>query len=122
MSNWIHRLLKPHCQECRDEKRDSHICKSCETLQAQLELANFEKRQLLDRILAKPEVEVAKPPIEMTRPLNIPWGVRRQMLEAEDREKARLMRQAPKPEPIPTEDLEKDLNLAATEREAEGKG
>jgi hypothetical protein len=53
--------------------------------------------------------------MEISVPKNIPWNVRRQMLEREDRERAKLMKAAPKPESV--EDLEKELDLASTQRE-----
>lgn len=94
-------------------------CKSCETLIKQLEIANYEKKQLLDRILEKPTIIEKSPTNEVIiPPRNVPWNVRRQMMEAEDREKARLMREVAKP--ISTEDLEKELDIAATQREQEG--
>ncbi len=116
--NWIHRLFNPHCPDCKEEREDSMVCESCETLKQQLEIANYEKKQLMDRILEKPALE-SKPELrEVTVPRAVPWPVRRQMLEAEDREKARLMREAPKP--VSTEDLEKELDIAAKAREAQG--
>ena len=80
-------------------------CNSCETLRGQLESVNFEKKILLDRLL-NPTVPVAPEKIEYEpiKPKNIPWVVRRQMLEEEDREKARLMRQK-------TEELERELKI-----------
>ena len=113
MSNWVHRLFNPHCEHCLDER----VCKSCETLKEQLESVNHEKNKLLDKLLTPPVAEVVAGPVrEVTTPVNVPWNVRRQMLEREDRERAKLMRNAP----IPTEDLEKELNIVSTEREAKG--
>jgi len=118
-SNWIHRLFNPHCEHCQEEREDSKVCESCETLRRQLEISNFDKNKLLDRLLEKPGPE-SKPELrEVTRPQSIPWAIRRQMLEREDREKAKLMAQAP--QPIPTEELEKELDVAAATREAESK-
>ena len=114
-SNWFHRLLNPHCPHCVEEYEKDLVCPSCEILKQQLDVANLEIRRLLDKILEKPEPEPVREPPQITIPRNIPWSVRRQMLEAEDREKARLMKEAPKP--VSTEDLEKELNIAATERE-----
>ena len=113
--NWFHKFFNPHCEACHDEKESSQVCKSCETLKEQLEIVTQEKNRLLDRLLERPAVETSAPPVEITKPHNIPWVVRRQMLEREDRERAKLMREAPKP--IPTEDLEKELNIVAEERE-----
>jgi len=118
MSNWIHRLLNPHCPHCAEEYERDMVCPSCEILKQQLDVANLEIRRLLDKILEKPQPESIKPPPEITPPRNVPWSVRRQMLEAEDREKARLMREAPKPT-VSTEELEKELNIAAAARETE---
>lgn len=110
--NWIHRLFNPHCPECHSEM----ICNSCETLKMQLEIVNHEKQKLLDRLLTPPVVETVVQPVrEVTAPVNIPWNVRRQMLEREDRERAKLMQAAP----IPTEDLEKELNIVSANREKE---
>jgi len=101
-------------------KHEEVICQSCETLKKQLEIANYEKRQLLDKLLAPPPIIEEKPPIPVSIPRSIPWNVRKQMLEREDSEKAKLMRDAPKPDSIiSTEELEKELNLAAKTREAE---
>lgn len=118
MSNWFHRFLNPHCPHCIEERQDSKVCPSCETLKEQLDRANYENDKLLDRILVKPTIETIKEPSKIQIPTkSIPWGVRRQMLEAEDREKAKLMREAPKP--VSTEDLEKELDIASAQRELE---
>lgn len=105
---FFHRLFNPHCEHCREERQETKVCSSCETLRQQLEIANHEKEKLLERILEKPEPEVNTQPIPVTQAKNIPWNVRRQLLEAEDRVKAKLMRDAPKP----IEELEKDLGVA----------
>jgi len=114
-SNWFHKFFNPHCSHCREELEYARVCLSCETLRAQLEISRIENKRLLDRILEKPETEAPRVPMEVTVPKNIPWNVRRQMLEAEDRERARLMREAPKPTSV--EDLEKELDIAGKERE-----
>lgn len=115
MRNLIHELLNPHCEHCKSEREESRVCASCETLKEQLERTNHEKRQLLDRLLEKPEKEA--PPVlrEISKPVNIPWNVRRQMLESEDRERAKLIAKAP----ISTEELEKELDVASEKRENE---
>jgi hypothetical protein len=107
--------LKPHCPDCKEERENSKVCSSCEILKQQLESVNYEKNRLLDRIMEKPIPEVVSKPMEPTRPVNIPWNIRRQMLESEDREKAKLLAQAPKP--ISTEELEKELDVASEKRE-----
>jgi len=101
MINWLHRLLNPHCEHCADEKREAKVCGTCEVLQLQVEKLQYTNDQLMSRILnpsnleTRPvvnEVNEAKLPTS-----HIPWRVRQQLLEKEDREKARLMRDAAKP-------------------------
>jgi hypothetical protein len=94
--------------------KENRVCQSCETLKEQLDRANYENQRLLDKLVfTEPKVEISSKPVEV--PIrNIPWHVRRQMLEAEDRERARLMREAPKP--IPVEDLEKEMEIAEETR------
>jgi hypothetical protein len=126
---WIHRLLNPHCEHCaaerkeqielerlarideREEIKDSTHCESCDTLRRQLEIRNHEYDLLLNRLLAKPEPVVEdKTPVEVSRPRNIPWRVRQQELEAADRERARLLKDAPKPvSELTTDELEKEV-------------
>lgn len=81
-------------REYLDIRRDSSsYCKSCETYKEQLAIANHEKKILLEQILVKPEVKVtpqeAQPQAIM--PKMIPWHIKRQMLEAEDRAKAAVI-------------------------------
>lgn len=86
-------------------------CKSCEVLQRQLEIVNFEKKQLLETILEgnKPKIEtVTIAPSEPIKPRNVSWAVKRQMLEQEDRKRAILERE--KQEEI--EKLEKEVGIS----------
>ena len=68
----------------------------------ELERLRLENDKLLNAILEKPKV-VEEKQIDTSelKPImpgkHLPWAMRRQMLEAEDREKARLMKEAPKP-------------------------
>lgn len=118
MFQWIHHLLNPHCLECLAQREAEKICKSCEILQYEVERLRSENERLLSRILEKPEVTiertVAPEPIAAP-PRRVPWAIRRQMLEAEDREKARVMANAPQPQS--TEELEKELDIATAARE-----
>ena len=119
MSNWFHRFFNPHCPHCAEELKDELVCPSCETLKTQLERLTYENTKLLDRLLKEPEkVEVSQKPVEVTVPRNVPWNVRRQMLEAEDRERAKLMKAAP--QPVSVEDLEKELDIAEETRTQAG--
>ncbi len=117
MFTWIRELLEIR-YEFKSRKAGLHkVCQSCETLKQQLEIANYEKRALLDRLLKEPEKETIKEKRVTTIPRTVHWNIRRQMLEQEDREKAKLMREAPKPQA--TDDLEKELNIASANRESE---
>lgn len=137
MIGWIHRLLNPHCEHCLrlqliregkldildrldEAKREEKNCESCDTLRRQLEIRNHEYEQLLQQILNPPKPEVVQQkPVDVTRPTNVPWRLRRQMLETEDRKAAELMNKAPKPQEVPptvtggsdVEQLEKELGV-----------
>lgn len=110
----------------REVKHEEVICKSCETYREQLEIANYEKKQLLDRIMEKPITEPERttaPELTAVRPKTIPWHVRQQMLEREDREKARALRSAASPDSqikdkTDINELEKELGVAQQERES----
>src|SRR5262245_60112860 len=91
---WLHHLLEPHCPVCIAEREDNKVCQSCETLKTQLEIANYEKKQLLDSLLRprEPDMQVALQIPKEVFPRSIPWRVRQQMLEAEDRKTAEMLR------------------------------
>lgn len=82
-------------------------CPTCEVLRTQLDIEQAEKKYLLEKLLAK-DIPVEKPLSDEAKipikPSYIPWRVRQQMLEAEDREKARVMREK-------TEELEQELGI-----------
>ena len=103
------------------EWREIRHCESCDTLRQQLEIANYEKQQLLNKLLTPPAPVIESKPLEVTVPRTVPWNVRRQMLEREDREKARSLRNAAAPDSEidkkSTEELERELDLATAERE-----
>lgn len=142
MFKFFHHLLNPHCPDCEHQLE----CPSCEMLQKQLDIANYEKRQFLEAILnaSKPRVEVTNTPpdIKLNEVVNkfTPWRVRQQQLEAEDRQKAIILKQKMnemdaveksnettkvKEEPtqevdVEISELEKEMGLAEAEREANG--
>lgn len=100
-------------------------CVSCDTLKEQLSHKNWECEQLIKQITTKPDAPKVEPPIEITKPRYIPWNARRQMLEAEDRERARALRNAAQPDAssladkTDTEALERELDIASKTREGE---
>ena len=85
-------------------------CETCEVLRFQLDESNRERKELLSRALAPAQTEPLSTPVEELEPIKgqfIPWRVRQQMLEAEDRAKAKLMQD--KVNEIA--DLEKELGI-----------
>jgi hypothetical protein len=71
-------------------------CASCELLRDLLEKSEGERRELTHKLVEREKPEL---PIQQTeefqpiKPQHVPWRVRREMLEAEDRKQAALMRQ-----------------------------
>lgn len=90
MWQWLRELY-----EINAEFRENRLhCKSCETLRLELDRCNREKSQLLSNLIApKPEEPKREPPL-VTAPLKLgtPWIVKQRMLEAEDRQKAKIIR------------------------------
>jgi len=86
------------------------VCKICETLREQLDKSERERTELLHRLLDKDKPESS---IQLTdelksiQPNFIPWRVKQQLLEAEDRKKAELMRNKDKE----ISELEKELGI-----------
>ena len=125
--NWYKQWLEIRVESKEKQillKQENNICNSCETLKQQLEIVNYEKRQLINRILEKPESEPEREfaPIPKELPKVVPWHIRRQMLEAEDRKKAELLRKAPKSDTeikTDVEQLEREMDIATAIREAE---
>lgn len=118
--DWYQQFL-----DIRQTHRAEKVCESCETLKSQLATANHEKAILLSRIMEKPEPVVERtvaPTMQHVIPkAAMPWKVRQQMLEANDREKARAIRDAPKPDTPSKEDIadfEAEVNNAERAREA----
>lgn len=94
MFKWLHHLLNPHCSHCMELEREKSVCYSCETLRTQLTEANYEKKQLLMRVLNQGNVINAVPSVEEDEPLkqipakHLPWPAMRARLEEQDRLKA----------------------------------
>jgi len=90
MLKFLHHLFNPHCEDCRLERE----CKNCEVLRSLLEAEKFEKKQLLNAILERDKLAVAEMPSEIKpiMPKQVPWAIRRQMLESEDKKAAELLK------------------------------
>jgi len=97
------------------------ICESCETLKMELAHLHQDNQRLMDRLLEKPTAPVERTGDNVTPILprrGVPWNARRQMLEANDKHAAQLMKNAPKPQPNVTD--EEDTTLKELESEVLG--
>lgn len=97
MLKWIHKLLNPHCPHCIEEIELSNHCETCEVLKLELSHLRSERDILLNRLLNNNEQpnqgqeESNFKDMQLLRPGHIPWRVRQQALEREDRSKARIL-------------------------------
>ncbi len=113
MLKWIHHLFNPHCPECKLDRQDEQFNPLVETLRSELASARHQNEQLIKQIIALTSPIIAAPITESQQapvPLDaktIPWRVKRQMLETEDRQKAEVLRR--KNEEL--NELEKELDL-----------
>lgn len=118
--NWYSQWL-----ELRAQYKEPKLCESCETLKQQVEHLRQDNDRLLTRVLTPVVVterpEVIPDNITPLRKGHIPWNVRKQSLEAEDRQKAKLQRDSPKPvaADTSTEELEQEVLNAEQERESQ---
>lgn len=75
-------------------------CNTCDVLRDQLEQSNVERRELLQKLLdrgvAEPAPSLVSEELKPITPQFIPWRVKQQMLEQEDAQKAKLMREKQK--------------------------
>lgn len=84
----------------------------------QLATCNTQINNLIEKLTKhdKEIIESAPPEMSLQRGM-MPWAVKRQLLEAEDRAKASALRKAGKPDTV-VDALEKELNVA---QEQEGR-
>lgn len=114
MFTFFHKLFNPHCPHCLDLERENKVCQSCETLKLEMARLRDENLRLLELLLRKP-IEEPEPNTSELRPLpnlnkHISWNVKRQMLEAEDKARAKLITSNPiLSTKESTEDLEKEI-------------
>lgn len=125
MLKWLHHILNPHCPHCIDEAKEKSVCNGCEILKLENARLVQVNRDLLNRLL-NPITPTIPTGVEQEQPVpinkfksHIPWTMKRQLLENEDRHRASLLKEANKQstkEEI--EELEKELDLATEKREA----
>jgi len=114
---WYKELLEiKYEREAR--KKDLQFCQACETLKLQLAIANDERRMLINKLTDKPEVTESKIDTNILHPINparMNWNVRRQHLEAESREQAKILKQ--KQDETNSNKSDKALTVHEIERE-----
>ncbi len=75
--------------------RELNYCEACETLKLQLAIANEERKMLINKLTDKPEITEPKADDNVLKPLmpnRMNWNTRRQILESEDRERAKIIK------------------------------
>ena len=110
---WLFRLLNVNPVE--------PICATCEVLKEQVAYLRYQNEQLLKGILEAPKDEMqpaVAPPhheeeLEAIKPKIIPWHVRKQMLESEDRQKAMLLKKSAEDRAAAINELEGRLKVNA---------
>lgn len=105
--HWLIHLFAVHCEECNHAKE----CKNCEVLRSLLETEKYEKQQLFIKLFdaqnkpeEEPELDIDYSRLKEISRKYQPWKMRQQLLQDEDREKARAIRE-----------LEKEVGINASE-------
>ncbi len=94
MFNWLRELMELRAEFRLRRLNDEAIqCETCEVLKMTLAQVNREKEVLLNRLLAGSVEDLPKtPPVpEPIQSRFVPWKMKQQMLEVEDRQKARVL-------------------------------
>jgi len=92
--------------------KEPEPCQSCEVLRELLASTLHEKNKLLQLIVPAKEAEVEPEELKEVKPRFVPWAVRKQMLEKEDREAAKLKRNFESTS-ADIEELEKELDIVS---------
>lgn len=118
MINFFHKLFNPHCEHCIADAREAKHCNTCDILRMELARTQAENRILLDRILEKPSLVIDKAPSPELMPImpkqHLSFTAKRQMLEENDRQSAKLKRDNESKTNV--DELEKELNVAEKAR------
>lgn len=122
---WMHHILNSHCAECKVEREEREHCKNCDTLKELLEVEKFEKRELLKQLLKEPEI-TPEVRYEATKkelmPKTIPWRVKRELLEQEDRVRAQVLKRSQGEQKQSIENLESELGVTENGQYSNGYG
>lgn len=122
-------IFSSECKTCevlkdqlRVERERVKECPTCESLRTQLERVQAENTRLMNHIINPPKLEGRTEAPETPLPIppkTLPWNIRRQMLEAEDRRKAEILRQREQEltESKQIDELEKELQIKEQQAE-----
>lgn len=74
-------------KQIRSEFFQPPVCASCEALKETVNSLQYQNGQLLAALTHKPEIvqPVIDPNLKPMMPRRVPWGVKRQMLESQDK-------------------------------------
>jgi hypothetical protein len=93
--NYFHHLFNPHCEHCKS----LNFCSSCENLKEILNAERINNKRLLDTIIELTQPKSIPEPksiegVEPVRATNyVPWRVRKNMLEQQDRRDAQITKE-----------------------------
>jgi hypothetical protein len=105
----------------KEKLKELDYCESCESLKLQLATVNEQNKYLLNKLTETPEPE--KTPdtsnLKPLLPMHMSWSAKRQMLESESREEAKIrankVREMSSPatatEKLTVEQIEKELGV-----------
>ncbi len=117
---FFHEIRNPHCEHCTEELMSDPVI---EELKTELAAIRYERDRLLKYILEEPKStstngvlpsddgNTKEDELKPIQPKVVPWHVRRQMLEEEDRQKARQLEEFKKEQADAINKLEKELKL-----------
>lgn len=127
---FFHHLFNPHCEHCKEEREDSRICTSCESLKYQIESLTYQIQKLLEALIqATAKETTAQAPVDISSlkpitPRSIPWSLRKQQLETNSLKEAMKLQEQEQQSEVrvratnealavkTTEELEKSLGVS----------
>lgn len=124
MTNFFHKLLNPHCEHCREQEELEFQRRTFNPIIEHLkdEIARLQRHNdlLMQKLESVKQNDVtveattnSEPPVPI-RPNRTPWIIKQRELEAEDRNKARVLRKLQEAgidldRPMPLSDLDKEI-------------
>jgi len=108
---FFHEIMNPHCTHCVEEKLENQFanvehmrCRSCESLERQLAIANQQVLKLTEKIVNPSAAPIPQTTNEIApKPLRrspLPFSAIRPHLEAESRAAAQAARNAAQPDTV----------------------